>query len=249
VTLLAGGSETPGTARSAGPVALVTGAGGGLGRALVAALAGAGWTVAGATRRDGELAFDLADRAAAGMLVGRVLAGHGRLDLLVANHATMSLAPVDRHPIDDWWRIVDVNLGGSFRLARAAAGALRRSAGSIVFVASEWGLSGWPEATAYAASKAALVGLTKALALELAPSVRVNAVAPGVIDTPQLAVDASAVGASVEEIKRRYAERIPLRRIASPAEIAASVVFLGSREAAFYTGQVLSPNGGTTMTP
>jgi NAD(P)-dependent dehydrogenase (short-subunit alcohol dehydrogenase family) len=159
----------------------------------------------------------------------------------------MAIARVEEHDPSDWWRIVDVNLGGSFRLARAAAGHLARTRGAIVFVASEWGITGWPEATAYSASKAGLIGLTKALARELAPNVRVNALAPGVVDTPQLRVDAEAAGVSLDEIRRRYAAAAPLGRIASPDEIARSVTFLAGPGGAYYTGQVLGPNGGTTL--
>jgi NAD(P)-dependent dehydrogenase (short-subunit alcohol dehydrogenase family) len=231
---------------SAGPVALVTGAAGGLGRAIAGRLEATGWTVAAATHRDGPLAFDLAARGAADALVAEVLARHGRLDLLVANHATMAMGPVDALPLETWWRIVDTNLSASFRLARATAGALVEAGGSIVFVASEWGITGWPRASAYAASKAGLIGLTKALALELAPSVRVNALAPGVVDTPQLLVDAADAGLPLDEMRRRYAADAPLGRIAAPDEIAGSVAFLVSGDAAYYTGQVLSPNGGTT---
>jgi NAD(P)-dependent dehydrogenase (short-subunit alcohol dehydrogenase family) len=158
----------------------------------------------------------------------------------------MTMAPIDLHPIADWWRIIDVNLSGTFYLAQAAVVHLRRSHGSIVLVSSEWGVTGWPEATAYAASKAGVIGLMKSLALALAPDIRVNALAPGVIDTPQLAVDAAAAGISVAEMKARYAADAPLGRIASPCEIASTVVFMASREASFYTGQVFRPNGGTS---
>jgi NAD(P)-dependent dehydrogenase (short-subunit alcohol dehydrogenase family) len=144
---------------------------------------------------------------------------------------------------------VETNLGAAFRLARAAAPHLIRRHGALLFVGSTWGLTGWPGATAYAASKAGLVGLTKALALELAPQVRVNLLAPGVVATPQLAVDAAAAGVTVDEIRERYAATTPLGRIADPAEIARSVVFLASPAAAYYTGQVLSPNGGTVLVP
>ena len=113
-------------------------------------------------------------------------------------------------------------------------------------MSSEWGVIGWPGASAYAASKSGLIGLTRALARELAPDVRVNAIAPGVIDTPQLAVDAADAGITLDEMKRRYAEASPLRRIADPDEIAASIEFLASDGAAYYTGQVLHPNGGAT---
>lgn len=229
------------------PVALVTGAAGGLGLAIVAALEGAGWAVAGATHRPGEYAADLADPDAAGPLVASVLERLGGLDLLVANHAYMAMGPVETHPLADWWRVVDTNLSGSFRLARAAAPVLVAARGAIVFVSSEWGVTGWPGASAYAASKAGLIGLTKALARELAPEVRVNAIAPGVVDTPQLEVDARAAGVALDQMRRRYAAASPLGRIASPAEVAASVAFLASPGGAYYTGQVLQPNGGTTM--
>jgi NAD(P)-dependent dehydrogenase (short-subunit alcohol dehydrogenase family) len=230
-------------------VALVTGAAGGLGRATVVALADAGWVVAAATHRGRDLAFDLSVLEAPAELVAAVLERHGRIDLLVANHAAMAMAAVEDHDPADWWRIVDTNLSGSFRLARAAASELRARRGSIVFVSSEWGLIGWPRASAYTASKAGLVGLTKALALELAPQVTVNALAPGVVDTPQLEVDAGDLGVSLAEVRDRYAAVTPLRRIATPTEIAATVVFLASDGGRFYTGQVLSPNGGTTLVP
>jgi NAD(P)-dependent dehydrogenase (short-subunit alcohol dehydrogenase family) len=226
------------------PVALVTGSAGGLGRAIVESLSAAGFEVAAATHRGGQLAADLSHPAEARDLVRRVVTRHGRLDLLVANHAAMTMAPIDTCPVDEWWSVVDVNLSGCFYLAQAAVVYLRRSHGSIILVSSEWGLTGWPEATAYAASKAGIIGLMKSLALALAPDIRVNAVAPGVIDTPQLAVDATAAGVSLKEMKARYARDAPLKRIATPAEIASTVVFMASRVASFYTGQVFRPNGG-----
>ena len=228
-------------------IALVTGAAGGLGRALVAGLQADGWTVAAATHRAGEFAADLADPLAADQLVRRVVERFGRLDLLVPNHAYMTMASVETHPVDDWWRVVDTNLSGSFRLARAAAVHLIAARGAIVFISSEWGVTGWANASAYASSKAGLIGLTKTLARELAPDVRVNAVAPGVLDTPQLQVDADAAGVPLDEMKRRYAGASPLGRIVAPEEIAATIVFLASPAGGYYTGQVLQPNGGTTM--
>jgi len=228
------------------PVALVTGAAGGLGRAIVRRLAAGGWKVAPATRERGDLAFDLADRVSPPKLIETVLQRYGRLDLLVANHAAMTMGQVEEQPLDDWWRIVHTNLSGSFRLVRAAAPELRARRGAIVFISSEWGVSGWPRASAYVASKAGLIGLTKALAVELAPTVRVNALAPGIIDTPQLAVDAADANVGPDDIRERYAATAPMRRIATADEIAASVEFLASHDAGYYTGQVLSPNGGTT---
>jgi NAD(P)-dependent dehydrogenase (short-subunit alcohol dehydrogenase family) len=179
-------------------------------------------------------------------LVRRVVELFGRLDLLVVNHAAMMMAPVEGCSTDDWWHIVDVNLSGSFYLAQSAAVHLRRTRGAMIFISSEWGVTGWPGATAYAASKAGLIGLMKSLALAYAPGIRVNAVAPGVIDTAQLEVDAAAAGVSIEEMKARYAADAPIGRVADPAEIAATVVFLATPDASFYIGQVLRPNGGSS---
>lgn len=228
-------------------VTLITGSVGGIGRALVARFAADGWSVAAATHHEGAFAADLADPGEAAQLVARVVEGYGRMDALVVNHAAMSLAPVERHDPADWWRIVDTNLSGAFYLARESAPHLVETAGSIVFVSSEWGISGWPRATAYAASKAGLIGLARALARELAPRVRVNAVAPGAVDTPQLEVDAVDAGVTKATIVERYAAEAPLQRIGTPGEVAASVAFLVSPDAANYTGQVLRPNAGTGM--
>lgn len=240
----------PGDRLTASPpdarVALVTGSAGGLGRAVVSALEADGWRVAASTHTDGPFAADVADSRAVDGLVARVVERFGRLDLLVSNAAAMAMAPVETHEPDDWWRIVRTNLSGGFHLARAATPHLRQAGGALVFVSSEWGVTGWPRASAYAASKAGLIGLTKALARELAPRVRVNAIAPGVIDTPQLAVDAADAGVTIEEIRRRYVAASPLGRIATPEEVAATVVFLASPGGAYYTGEVLQPNGGTT---
>jgi NAD(P)-dependent dehydrogenase (short-subunit alcohol dehydrogenase family) len=227
-------------------VVLVTGSTGGIGRSLVTRFNADGWQVAASTHHGGELAADLADPDEVARLIGRVIVRFGRLDALIVNHATMAMAPVDAHDPADWWRIVDTNLSGAFYLARDAAPHLVAANGSIVFISSEWGVIGWPRASAYSASKAGLMGLTRALARELAPAVRVNALAPGAVDTPQLEVDARDAGLTLDEIRARYAREAPLRRIGTPAEVAASVAFLVSADAANYTGQVLHPNAGTT---
>jgi NAD(P)-dependent dehydrogenase (short-subunit alcohol dehydrogenase family) len=231
----------------AGRVALVTGANGGLGRAIVGRLEREGWTVAASTRVDGAFAADVSHSGECDELVDTVLARLGRLDVLVNNAAYMALAPVNRHSVDDWWRVIDVNLSGAFFLARAAAPALREAQGHIINIASRMGMAGGRDGTAYAASKAGLIGLTKALALELAPDVRVNALAPGPIDTSQLLVDANHSGRSLEDERSAAAKRSPLQLLATPDEIAGSVAFLVSPDARQYTGQVLCPNGGLLM--
>jgi NAD(P)-dependent dehydrogenase (short-subunit alcohol dehydrogenase family) len=106
-------------------------------------------------------------------------------------------------------------------------------------------VTGWENATGYAASKSALIALTRSLGAELAPEhIYVSAIAPGIIDTPQLQVDADDAGLSLEEMREVYAEKIPLGRIGTPDDIARTVVFLARASAQAYAGQLLQPNGG-----
>lgn len=246
-----------------GRVALVTGAVQGMGAAHARRLAGAGATVAvndirGSSALD-ELAIeigglavpgDVSDPRACARIADKVADTAGRLDVLVANHAYMTMAPLLEHDEADWWRVIDTNLGGTFHLVQAVLPHMRRNGGGrIVVIASEWGVTGWPEATAYAASKAGLISLVKTLGRELAPEgIIVNAVAPGVTDTPQLKVDADAAGIALPDMQARYAEAIPLGRIGSVDEIAAAVQFLADFEMSAVVGQVISCNGGATRT-
>ncbi|MGV0815845.1 SDR family oxidoreductase [Mycolicibacterium boenickei] len=246
-----------------GRVVLVTGAVQGMGAAHARRLAAAGATVAVNDIRGGaaldELATeigglavpgDVSDPAVCVEMVDAVVAAAGRLDVLVANHAYMTMAPLLEHDEADWWRVVDTNLGGTFHLVQAVLPHMRRNGGGrIVVIASEWGVTGWPEATAYAASKAGLISLVKTLGRELAPEgIIVNAVAPGVTDTPQLEVDADAAGITLSDMHARYAESIPLGRIGSVDEIAAAVQFLADFEMSAVVGQVISCNGGASRT-
>jgi NAD(P)-dependent dehydrogenase (short-subunit alcohol dehydrogenase family) len=162
----------------------------------------------------------------------------------------MTMAPLLEHDEQDWWRIVDTNLGGTFHLVQAVLPHMRRGGeGRIVVIASEWGVTGWPEATAYAAAKAGLIALVKALGRELAPEgIIVNAVAPGVTDTPQLQVDADAARIDLAAMHARYAEAIPLGRIGRSDEIAAAVELLADFGIAAIVGQVIAYNGGSTRT-
>lgn len=194
---------------------------------------------------------DVSDPDAVSAMVERAECALGSIDALIANHAYMTMAPFTEHDPDDWWRNVDVNLSGTHFLIRALLGGMRhRGGGRIVIIASEFGVVGWANATAYAASKAGLIALTKTLGRELGPDgILVNAIAPGIMDTPQLDVDAADAGVSAEEIRRRYASESPIGRIGRPEEIAATVAFLLGDGAAAFTGQILQPNGGTTRGP
>lgn len=244
-----------------GRVALVTGAAQGMGAAHARRLAAAGATVAVNDIRASDVLSELADEIGGvavpddvsdpevcTRIADAVVAATGRLDVLVANHAYMTMAPMLQHDERDWWRVVDTNLGGTFHLVQAVLPHMRRvGEGRIVVITSEWGVTGWPDATAYAASKAGLVSLVKTLGRELAPErIIVNAVAPGVIDTPQLRVDADAAGTDLASIQARYAEAIPLARLGTPGEIAAAVELLVDFSMEAVVGQVISCNGGTT---
>ena len=245
----------------AGRVALVTGAARGMGVAHARRLAADGATVAlndlAPSAQLTALADELGGVTAVGDVsdpssVARVVEGVeqavGPIRVLVANHAYMSMARLTDDDEADWWRVVDTNLGGTFHLIQAVLPAMREHGGGrIVVIASEWGVTGWPEATAYAASKAGLISLAKTLGRELAPEgIVVNAIAPGVIDTPQLLVDAAAAGVSLGEMHSAYASGIPLGRIGAPEEVAAAVSLLADHRLGPIVGQVIHVNGGST---
>lgn len=243
-----------------GRVALVTGAAQGIGAAIARRLAADGAAVAVNDLTDGE---SLAEVVAAtggfpavgdvgapevATLVDAVERDRGPVDVLVCNAAYMSMAPFTDDDEDDWWRVVEVNLAGTFRLIQAVLPGMRRAGGgNIVVIASEWGVIGWPEASAYSASKAGLVALVKTLGRELTrENITVNAVAPGVVDTPQLLVDAASAGVSLDEMHRRYGTHIPMGRIGRPEEIASAVALLARNDIGAMVGQTLQINGGST---
>ena len=244
-------------------VALVTGAAQGLGRTTAQRLAADGFAVAVndlvLDERLTGLASELGGHAVAAdisvdgtgpAIVAEVERELGPVDVLVANAAAMSMGPfVDDDP-DVWWHQIDVNLSGHFRLIQAVVPQMRRAGGGrIVIIASGWGVVGHPNATAYAASKAGLVALTKGLGRELGPDgILTNAVAPAYIDTPQLQVDADDLGISLDEMRARYAEQMPTKRLQTPEEIAGAVSFLAGPASGGVVGQILQPNGGVTRT-
>ena len=244
-----------------GKVVLVTGAAQGMGAEHARRLAASGAVVAvndreGSAVLDGLAAElsglavpgDVSDQAQVRAIVQRVTEELGPVDVLVANHAYMTMGPFVDSDLVDWWKVIDTNLGGTFNLIQAVLPGMRlRGEGRIVVISSEWGVTGWPEATAYSASKAGLISLVKTLGRELAPEgIIVNAVAPGVTDTPQLEVDARSAGISLDEMRAVYARTIPIGRIGMVSEIAEAVALLCDFRLSAILGQVVQVNGGST---
>jgi 3-oxoacyl-[acyl-carrier protein] reductase len=239
-----------------GKTALVTGASGGIGAAIARALHGQGATLAlSGTRREAleALAAELGDRAhvcpadlrdpaAVEALVGAAEAAAGPLAILVNNAGLTRDMLALRMKDEDWQTVLEVDLTAPFRLARAALkGMLRRRAGRIIAIGSIVGATGNPGQANYAAAKAGLVGLTKALAQEVASrGITVNLIAPGFVDT-------AMTGALPEAQRTKLAEAIPLGRFGRPADIAAAAVYLASDEAGWVTGATLHVNGGMAM--
>lgn len=228
-------------------VALVTGAASGIGAEVASALAAQGARVAGAdlaevTGTASAHRVDVADPDAAEACVREVVDRHGRLDILVNSAGIALLAPALELGIDDWRRTLDVNLTGSWLMARAAGRVMvEQGYGRIVNLASQAASSGLEKHAAYCASKAGINGLTRTLAVEWGPhGVTVNAVSPTVVLTElgRRAWDNPAGEAQREEI--------PARRFAEPSEIAAAVAYLASGEAAMVNGAELRVDGGFT---
>ncbi|MDO4270758.1 MAG: SDR family NAD(P)-dependent oxidoreductase [Eubacteriales bacterium] len=230
----------------------VTGGSRGIGAACVRAFAAAGDRVAFTYRRSADRAAALAaetgalavradcvDEAATRAAYAEIESRLGAPDTLVCNAGIAEQKLFQDITDADWLRLLDVNLLGAVRAIRASLpGMLHRKRGSIVTVSSIWGQSGASCESHYAASKAALIGLTKSLALELGPSgIRVNCVAPGVIDTEMNAAH------SIDTL-RELAEQTPLGRLGTAEEVADSIVYLCSDKASFVTGQVLGATGG-----
>ncbi len=238
-----------------GRVALVTGASRGIGRAIAIALAARGAMVIAAARDDHAQAtaeaiaaeggraeaatLDVTDPAAVDAVVAGALARHSRLDVLVNNAGIARDQLMLRMKREDWDAVLATNLTAAFTCAQAALKPmLKQRSGRIINITSVVGQAGNAGQANYAASKAGLIGLTKALALEVASrNITVNAVAPGLIDTDMTRAIADKTHAS-------WADRIPLQRLGTPADVAAAVAFLASDEASYITGQVLAVNGG-----
>ncbi len=238
--------------------ALVTGATGGIGRAIVSELAASGAAVGAcdlASALTGDLpegatasaVFDLREPATVEAGVKRIVAALGGLDAVVGNAGVVdTIHRAQAFPQEAWDGDIEANLSGQFALAQAAFPALRESAeagGSpaIVLVSSIAAETGLPGQAAYAASKAGVVGLMRTLAAEWAPhGIRVNVVMPGFIATPK-------VQALPDQMKAAIASTIPLARLGEPSEIATAIAFLISEKASYITGQVLRVNGGAGL--
>jgi 3-oxoacyl-[acyl-carrier protein] reductase len=244
----------------AGRRALVTGAATGIGRATALRLAQAGATVwvnhlgqhqaahalvdgiANAGGRARAVEADVGVAAEVQRMADQV----GPLDILVNNAGILQDKPFLETTEADWDQVLTVDLKGVFLVSRALLPALLQSAqatgsASIINIASDLGLLGRGRYAAYCAAKAGVIGLTKALAREFAAQLRINAIAPGPVATAMV----SAQHMSAEWLEKEL--DIPQRRLADPAEVADTVLFLASDMARFYTGQVLGPNGGSVM--
>ena len=242
-----------------GRTALITGGGRGIGRATALALAQAGARVAVAARNAGKLAEVVAEIAAAGgeaiavpmdvadaeqVKAGfrQTIAKFGKLDILVNNAAITRDGLAVRMKAEDWDAVLRTNLTGAHFCAQQAMSVMMRARyGRIINVTSVVAETGNPGQANYVAAKAGLIGLTRALAVEIASrNITVNAVAPGFIVSPM-------TDPLPQEVKNGLVARVPLGRMGTDAEVAAAIVFLASDEAGYITGAVLDVNGGLRM--
>jgi 3-oxoacyl-[acyl-carrier protein] reductase len=238
-----------------GKKALVTGATGGIGGAIARALHAAGAHVAlSGTRQEAldalsaelpgsvALACNLSDPVETDGLIGRAEEALGGLDILVANAGITKDGLLLRMKDEDFERVLDVNLGSYFRLARAASkGMMKRRLGRIIAITSVVGVTGNPGQANYAASKAGMIGFTKSIAQELASrGITANCIAPGFIVSPM-------TDALNDAQKEAITKSIPAARLGQPDDIAAAVVYLASDQASYVTGQTLHVNGGMAM--
>lgn len=239
-----------------GRTALVTGASGGIGRAIAQALSEAGAKVALSGTREavlqevaatlkGETAIvpcNLSDPAAVDALVGQAEAAIGPLDILVANAGITRDKLLIQMKDEDWSDVLNVNLGSYFRLTKSAVrGMMKRRHGRIIGITSVVGVTGNPGQTNYCASKAGMIGFTKSIAQEVASrGITANTIAPGFIESPMTEV-------LPEAQKTALLGQIPAGRLGEGGDIAAAAVYLASNEAAYVTGQTLHVNGGMAM--
>jgi NAD(P)-dependent dehydrogenase (short-subunit alcohol dehydrogenase family) len=238
-------------------IALVTGAGRGIGQAIARRLAGAGYFVIASDRKAGlaqetvagigpgrgaAIELDVTDRAATAAAVDGAVAEYGGLHLVVNNAMWIRYAPLAGVSESDVDRMLDVGVKGPLWMAQAVHQPMRRQGGGcIVNIASVAALLGTPDAAVYSAVKGALVSLTRQLAGDLgSDNIRVNAIAPGTVETP------GSLRAMSGEARAYRLQRAPLGRLGSPEDIAEAVLYLGGPGSSFVTGQLLTVDGGIT---
>jgi ketoreductase len=247
---------------------LITGGGRGIGRAIALRFAEAGAMVAIAARTGGELEetaraiaargarpvvlrLDVADEAAVARAFEELRSATPSLDVVVNNAGVGGGQRIDRTDTASWRRVVDTNLWGTFLVTRQAVPMLK-DGGRVINMSSVLGRFGVSGYTAYCASKHALIGFTRALALELATrQITVNAICPGWVETDMakkgMQIGGNAMGIAYEEFRKRVLDAVPIGRIIQPDEVANLVGFLASPEAAAITGQTYNICGGQTM--
>lgn len=242
-----------------GKVAIVTGGGGGLGRAMALGLADAGASVvvadaraemaervaaeiAARGRASLALTTDVTNAAQVNAMVAQTVARFGTVDILVNSHGTARRLPAIEYPESEWDRVVDINLKGTFLCCQAAGRVMiERRQGKIVNIASIGGFVAYPKAVAYLASKGGVVQLTRSLALEWAPyNVQVNGIAPCLMNT-ELVARANAADPSTSEF---ILARTPMGRMGEPEELVGAVIFLSSAASSLVTGHTLAVDGG-----
>ena len=179
-------------------------------------------------------------------IVKAAVDGLGGLDVLINNAGVCIDSTIEKSDEAIWDETLDVNLKGTFFCVRSALSALRENGGVIVNTASVSGLQGATEGAIYSASKGAVVNLTRALAIELAPKIRVNCVCPGWVDTDMLRRDYVDLADDPAAAEREAMEEAPLKRVASPEEVAKAIAYLASHDARFITGVALPIDGGSS---
>ena len=239
-------------------VAVVTGASSGIGAAIAIAFAENGWDVMAAGRDEARLeevadvserivtwAGELGNSEDCDELIADAIDEFGRIDCLVNNAGVLVRGDASETSDEDWRYTMTVNLDVPFWLSRASLPHLLETAGSIINIASDWGLNAADRAPAYAASKGGLVLLTKSMARDHArEGLRVNAICPGDVDTPMLAAEAEASGMDIDDYMEEAADAVPSGRVAEPEEVASLTLFLASDAASHINGTAIPIDGG-----
>ena len=241
-------------------VVLVTGASSGIGAAIAIAFAENGWDVLAAGRDEGRLdevaevsenivtwAGELGESEDCDELIADAIDEFGQIDCLVNNAGVIVRGDVSETSDEDWRYTMTINLDVPFWLSRAALPHLLHTGGSIINIASDWGLNAAERAPAYAASKGGLVMLTKSMANDHArDGLRVNAICPGDVDTPMLTAEAESSGMTIAEYMEEAADAVPSGRVAEPEEVASLALFLASDAATHINGAAILIDGGAS---